>query len=337
VAILSANSLPSDLDIAPKAKAKKDDPQGTHNPLDAARIQRAILETLLYGDLFDYPLSLAEITRYLSVPAAANTLLRLLDAGCQSGLWECAGDLYMLPGRSELVSMRMRRQAIAREKWSAALRPIHWIACLPFVRMVAVTGSLAVNNVETQDDVDLFIITAPQRLWLCRAFVILVVRFAAMNGVVICPNYFRSETQLALDHQSFFDARELTQMVPLFGPSLYTQMRSLNPWVEAYLPQASGIPGSALSWINLTLLERAGKRTMERLLSGRIGSRLEAWEMRRKVQRFNQRAQAEGGRVLFTPDCCKGHFDGHGEIIPRRFERQMARYGFVKEEVDGSS
>jgi hypothetical protein len=305
------------------------------NSMAQAQIQRAILETLIYGDLFNYPLSFAEIARYLPTAADADTIRRLLDEGCQAGLWACDSDLYVLPGRTELAGLRLRRQAIAQAKWSAARRPIHWIARLPFVRLVAVTGSLAVNNVESQDDVDLFIVTAAKRLWLCRAFVILVVRLAARTGVVICPNYFRSEGQLALDQQSFFDAREVTQMVPLYGPIVYQQMRGLNPWVAAHLPQATSAPDSPVTWIALNGFEAAAKRTVERLLSGRVGGWLESWEMRRKVRRFNQRAQIEGGRVLFTAEVCKGHFDGHGEIIPRRFKSRLAQVGLVKEQADG--
>jgi hypothetical protein len=334
LAILDSSSLRSDLAIASKAFANIYHPEDGAERLDTTQIRRAILETLIYGDLFDYPLTCEEIIRYLPARADPDTIRRLLDEGIEVGTWECTGDLLVLPGRTELGNLRMRRTAIADEKWSVAGRPIRWIARLPFVRMVAVTGSLAVNNVEGLDDVDLFIVTAAKRLWLCRAFVILVVRLAARSSVVICPNYFLSETHLALAQRSFFDARELAQMVPLYGPQFYWQIRSLNPWVEAQLPQAASLPDSHVAWIELSPIERVAKQVFEKFLNGRIGSWLELWEMRRKVRRFNQRAQTQGGRVQFTPECCKGHFDGHGEIIPRRFERRLAQYGLVKEKID---
>ena len=301
---------------------------------DAAQIQQAIVETLIYADLFDFPLSFDEIARYLTVPADPETIRRLLDEGSRDGVFARSDGLFTLPGRTQLVALRARRQAIAQQKWAAVRRPLRWIARLPFVRMVAVTGSLAVNNVEEADDVDLFIATTTGRLWLCRAFVILVVRLAARFGVTVCPNYFLSERRLSLDAQSFFDARELTQMRPLYGADVYFQMRDGNGWVAAYLPRASGPPGET-SWIELNAYERTTKWLLEQLCDGWLGGWLDAWEMRRKVQRFALRSQGGSGHVLFNTDCCKGHFDGHGEIIPRRFAKRLAHYGLVKEKIDG--
>jgi hypothetical protein len=206
VPILKPDSFSSKPNLAVKNEAHTGEAKAAGDPRARAQIRRAILETLIYADLFDYALTFEEIARYLPVPADANSIRRALKEGCASGLFVSVDDYYTLPGRGATVALRARRHHIAQTKWAAAQGPLRWIARLPFVRMVAVTGSLAVNNVEAQDDVDLLIVTAPQRLWLCRAFVILVVRLAARR-VVLCPNYFLAETELALKQQSFFDGR----------------------------------------------------------------------------------------------------------------------------------
>jgi predicted nucleotidyltransferase len=53
---------------------------------------------------------------------------------------------------------------------------------LPFVRMVAVTGALAKDNVGQRVDIDLLIVAAPGRIWVCRRFLILAVRVARLLG-----------------------------------------------------------------------------------------------------------------------------------------------------------
>lgn len=301
---------------------------------DTTQIQRAILKTLVYADLFDYPLSTDEIVRYLTVPADAGTVHRFLDNGTFDGAIHHADGYFTLPGRAALGPLRERREAIADEKWSAAERYARWIARLPFVRMIAVTGTLAVRNVEFSDDIDLFIVTATGRLWLCRALTILVVRAAAVAGDEVCPNYFVSERELSFDERNFFAARELAQMVPLYGAETYERMWDLNDWVTDYLPQATGSPNGT-PIMRLSRPEAVMKRAAERLLSGRLGTSLERWEMQRKISKFRRRAEIEGGSVEFTPDCCKGHFDHHDEIIMRYYTKHLARYGLSEEKLNG--
>ncbi len=301
---------------------------------DVTQVRRAILETLVYADLFDYPLSSDEIVRYLTLPAPPETIRRQLDAGASDGVFCRSNGFFTLPGRVRLIPVREQRGKIARAKWTTARQYTRWIARLPFVRMVAVTGTLAVDNVEESDDIDLFIITAVGRLWLCRALVILVVRAAALAGDELCPNYFLSERELCLKDRGFFHAREVAQMVPLYGAETYQRLRELNTWVEEYLPHAGGTP-NGIPILRLGPRERAVKRGAERLLGGRLGARLERWEMRRKVQKFSRLAEAKGGSVLFTPDCCKGHFDHHDETIMRLFEERLAQYGLSEEPADG--
>ncbi len=186
----------------------------SHTQLELAQ---AIWRTLAYVDLFDYPLTAVEIHRYLEgIPASLAAVQHALAHSPQlAGQLLCHAGFYSLPGRSAVFAIRQQRQQQAQRLWSAARRYGALIARLPFVRLVAVTGSLAMSNVAAEADIDYFIVTENGRLWLARALVIGVVRLAARRGVVLCPNYFVAESALALPEHSLYTARELAQMVPL--------------------------------------------------------------------------------------------------------------------------
>ncbi|HRF97333.1 MAG TPA: hypothetical protein PLZ51_19125, partial [Aggregatilineales bacterium] len=71
-------------------------------------------------------------------------------------------------------------------------------------------------------DIDLLIITAPKRLWLCRLLVIgIVKRGIKRDGITLCPNYFVTTNAMTITDRNPFTARELAQMVPLVGFDLY--------------------------------------------------------------------------------------------------------------------
>lgn len=290
-------------------------------------LANAAVETVAYSDLFDYPLTAAEIHRYLvSVRASRAAVEEMLDDGrVVPRRLHRVGPYFTLPGRDEIVEIRCRRAIVARELWPRAIYYGRWIARLPFVCMVAVTGALAVDNSDADDDFDYIIVTVPGRLWLCRALVIGLVRLAARRGDTICPNYFLSQRALALTSRTLYTAREIAQMVPLAGFATYDHLRRLNAWVEAFLPNAAGAPRT------LGLVDDAAgpvRRLAERALQSRPFDALERWEMRRKIHKLtaDRRPDADTAEVCFGPDYCKGHFGGYESKTLEALRLRLAQY-----------
>lgn len=310
--------------ICSSAEADSHMPATTALNGSASSIDLAILKTIVYGDIFEYPLTADEISRYLVGECATyeTVLSRLSSSRLLSDHLTTIGDYYLLAGRDDIVATRRRRSRVANTLWSHARQYGRIIACMPFVRMVAVTGALAVDNAAPNTDVDYFIVTAPRRLWLSRAAVIAVVRWAGRQGVWLCPNYFVTERNLVFEEQSLYAAHEVTQMVPLAGMDTYRHLRRLNTWAMRYLPNAEGPPreqtASAVGQNVVRALSRAG----EVALRTPAGEWIEQWEMNRKVEKFT--ANGNGHKeVHFGPDCCKGHFDEHGRRTLAQFTERL--------------
>ena len=288
----------------------------TFAPNDLSALHQAMLHTVSYADIFDYPLTAAEIHRYLGVDATLETVQSALP-----GPLVRSADYYTLPGRAAIVSMRQRRQQIASALWPHALHYGRLIARLPFVRMVAVTGSLAMDNVEASADLDYLIVTVPGRLWLCRALILLLGRFAALQGAKVCPNYLVTQNALDFSPQNLYAAHELTQMVPLAGMDVYRQIRAANPWAESYLPNAGGPPQRGLSLPQPESVARGGA-WLEGLLPAYSVDRLEAWEMTRKIRKL-RRQNGENPEASFSVDCCKGHTQRHSQKTLESFGNKV--------------
>jgi hypothetical protein len=154
---------------------------------------------------------------------------------------------------------------------------------------------------------------------------VLLVYVGKLCGDTLCPNYLVSENALALEHRNLFVAHEFMQMVPVYGLDVYTRMCGANNWIEAILPNARrplrAEPEHQPGWIG-----RAFKRWAERWLAGAIGDRLEAWEMRRKLRKFQEKLGQPDGDAILDRDHVKGHFDDYGGPVMRLYAERLAQH-----------
>jgi hypothetical protein len=292
-------------------------------------LERAILKTLAYADVFDYPLTRREIQRYLiGVKASQSDVAFVLNNGT-SAIQRISStvDLYTLPGREGIVASRLHRAKRSTELWEKAGSYGRLIARFPYVRMVAVTGALAVNNTRSGDDIDYLIVTEPGRLWTSRAILIALVRWAALRGDNICPNYFLSKRALVFEHRSLYTAHELVQMVPISGLGIYDAMRGLNHWIYRYLPNANNLAQEHQMFIQ-DQGQSKFQSLAEETLRSPLGDWLENWEMKRKQHKFLAQV-TEGAEISFCADWCKGHFDGHGNKTLSAYAEKLAELGIA--------
>lgn len=279
--------------------------------VSSENIVRAVFQTLAYSDVFDYPLTAAETQRYLtSSKSSAEQISRALS---DESLFEQTGAYFTLPGRSAIVQKRKQRAEIAARLWPRAWCYGQLIASLPFVRMVAVTGSLSMNNTDAGNDIDLMIVTAPGRLWTARAVSLLIARLAKLEGIRLCPNYLVTTNALELHERSLYVAHELAQMIPISGMDVYHELRRRNAWVDGYLPNASGAPEPP-EGLKRTQEYPAVQKLLESLFRLPFVEWFERWEMKRKTARLT-REQLSSDESYFSADVCKGHVDRHGKRI----------------------
>jgi hypothetical protein len=285
------------------------------------KLLRSIFQTLAYADVFEYPLTAYEVYRYLGF--ADTTLEEVTGVLRESTLFSKVEEYHTLRGREEIVGTRKRRAEVARRLWPKASRYGRIIAALPFVQMVAVTGSLAVNNAEAGGDIDFMIVTAPNRLWSCRALSLLVARFAKREGIQLCPNYLVTTNALVLEERSLYVAHEVAQMIPLSGLDVYHELRRLNDWTDDFLPNTSSTPDLPQDVKGLQGRSLI-KSFLEFLLALPPGNWFEGWEMNRKIGRL-RREQSSSQESYFSPDVCKGHIDRHGESIETAFAVRLQK------------
>jgi hypothetical protein len=284
-------------------------------------LEAAILRTLLYADVFHFPLTRSELHTYLihDTPVTPAELEAALHSPhLYSLLCESEGYITFLD-TPQHITRRLEREALAQALLPLATDYGRWLAALPFVRVVVLTGALAARNpAHAQDDFDYMLIVKPGRVWLARAFSIILVRLERWRGIALCPNYVLSESDLEQQRQDLYIARELAQMKPLFGDA--SSFYRANTWAAATLPHLQALPHDE------GLPMPSWKRIGEWLLSGRIGDALEQWEYRRKSKRFQQQIESTNAARIDNQQV-KGHFQDHGAPILQQYEERLKKFG----------
>ena len=279
-------------------------------------LEQAIMKTVIYADIFSYPLRTDEIHRYLIGEAAdlatVETCLRY--SSYLARYLEKYGNYVYLEGRSEAVVVRQGNGPQREHQWQIIRFWGKWLRAVPFLQAALVTGGLAAGSVRAKDDIDLFLITAPEHLWTCRALVVGLVYLARLRGVELCPNYLLTDSKetLTLPDHSLYTAREFVNMRLVFGQETYQKLQQYNTWAHDFLPNAALYARSHETllpdepgWLGKTI-----KRVGEKLLSTRLGRRLEQWEQKRKIARLTR---PDAPEACFTADTCKGHYKSYGQ------------------------
>ena len=290
-------------------------------------LSRAVLQTVAYSDIFDYPLTAHEIHRYLiGVEASLEEVARTVE---DEQICTRTGDYFTLPGREEIVNIRMNREARSRELLSQAMNYGRMLGALPYIRMVALTGSLAVMNVSGNQDFDYMLVTAPGRVWTARAFALAINRLARWRGHTLCPNLIISETALEWSVHDLYSARELCQMKLIKGKDVYVRLMKVNGWIRDFLPNAfnansmNATNKAQNSLVRGIRIERF-QHLLETLLPGNLGDRFENWEMNRKIARFSKQA-GFGEETIFNAEICQGNFHHHRQWTRELFEKKLIR------------
>ena len=293
----------------------------------------AILKTLSYADLFDYALTREEVFRFLiGVRATRSEVDRALDDHSRlNGSVMRLDEFVTLPARQDLVAVRARWHAAACAQMPCARAYARILAYVPFVRMVALTGGLAMENAR-DNDIDLLIVTAPGRLWLVRGLAVALVRLARLRGDHLCPNFLLTENALTIPDENLYTAHEIVQMIPLYGLTVYSRFRKQNSWTVDYLPNANE-PIHLGAERPLSRVGSLLKLILERALGGATGDQLEHWEMQRKIRKLTNHVPSTADSVTFSADVCRGFFSGHRRRTLLEFDARVNKLLSISDQL----
>ncbi len=212
--------------------------QISEKKITISSLGKSIIKTLAYYDIFDYPLNLAEIYQNLGTNSVNLSDIQYeIEYLCNAGLTFEKNNFYLLRNNPNFISRRLDGNRLAEKKLNSAYRMTKFISKFPYVRAVLLSGSISKGYMEADSDVDYFIITHPNRLWVTRLLLMLFKKTFLLNSrKVFCINYFVDTETLEIEEKNIFTATELATLIPTYGKELYDELYKKNSWIREFYP-----------------------------------------------------------------------------------------------------
>lgn len=300
-------------------------------------LSRTILETVAYYDVMGFPLTAFEVWKYLMTaddgrpkdPVGLGEVCSTLGSEDLRRHVSSSRGMYCLHGREHLVERRLARLRRSVAYTKQVRRIGRMLRFVPFVRMIGLTGSVAMRNARKGSDWDLFIVLASGHIWLGRLLVsgILQLSGKRRHGKHVheraCLNFWVTSDSLEIPFKDLFSSHEYVSLVPIYGPEEYRRFRSENAWIRRFRPQYSPTRLISLWCLADTSVSfrfrRAGEWLLAALPIERPLGRLQQAKIARnpKTHLPGSAVIADDRMLIFLPK-------PHGPRVFEKFKRRLA-------------
>ena len=300
-----------------------------------SQLSKNIFQTILYYDILNYPLTSFEVWKYLIAENSCglgDVVEALEKRDIEKYIEEFQG-FYFLRGRKELVERRIQNDKNSILKYKIAERVVKWLRFVPFVRMIAVTGTLGMKNCEKDSDIDFFVVLKKGRIFTGRLLVTSLVhilgkrRYGNKIKNRICLNYFITTENLEIGRQNLFAANEYSFIYPLFGFDAYQRFSEENiAWIKKYKSNFEyGDLMPAKYFVEIESLQEKIQSFFESLINLFWGDRIEAWFKRKQIEKIkrNPLTYKKGGYVEYTDENLVFLPEPQGGKIFQKFQEKL--------------
>src|ERR1035437_240433 len=211
--------------------------------------KESILTSLLYSDIFDYPLTKEEIWKFLLSKNKEDKQSFLKYLNLKNHLFDYKNNFYFIKGRIEIIKKRQEKEKYSLEKIKFAKKIIQKISLIPTVYFIGISGALAMKNSDKDDDIDLFVVTARNSVWTTRLMMVIMLNFLRVYrkrkdenvSNKICLNMLVDDSTLffSKDRNDLYTAHEIVQIMPIVNKNkTYEKLINSNIWIKDFLPNA---------------------------------------------------------------------------------------------------
>jgi len=251
--------------------------------------KKSVLKVLAYFDIFHYPLQSQEINSFLDSSVDEYELKKMLNELADAKEIYQYESFYTLKDDPSRIERRKKGNEYANLLLAKGYEIGKLLFKFPYVRAVGISGSVSKNFADDNADIDYFIITKSDRLWISRTILHLFkkIPFVKNRRRYYCMNYFVDEAELTIEEKNIYTATELYTLIPVAGNGTLEKLFKHNAWASNYLPNHN-VP---LIKKEINYPDPWLKRSIEYLFNNKIGNWLDNYFMKLTTKRWKKKEE----------------------------------------------
>lgn len=212
-------------------------------------IHKVLIHTLAYSDIFQFPLTKEEMWQFLLNDKAVERkdFEKTLKDLPKEIVYK--NGYYAFADNATVIKDRKKYQEEMQKKMRIAKRAAYYLSYIPTIKLIGLSGGVAMGKASRGDDIDFFIIAKKNTLFMTRIWIQAILeilnlrreRGATEASDKICANLYIDETKIAWPEKNrdVYTAHEIIQMKPLFErDATYKDFIKQNGWVTDFFPNA---------------------------------------------------------------------------------------------------
>jgi len=233
--------------------------------------EQAVLKTLAYFDVFNYPMKPSEIHQFAPILMSPLNVVPCLNYMVNHGLIFQHGNFFSINSDPAVAESRKANSKTTDKSIALAKRFSRFLSRVPFVDGVFAADTNSFELHPEGVELDFSIIAKPNRAWLCRFFIRLYMSlFWFRSSKSFGLNHIIDGGQLQLDDKSLMMATKLKMLTPMVNQELYSSFIKSNTWANQFLPNLKQKAKEDVPELSKNVL----KSIIEFVGSGAIGSSL---------------------------------------------------------------
>lgn len=211
-------------------------------------LEKKIISTLIFYKILNVPcLTIFEIYRYLINDGRGANMIEIEKTLADSSVIKSQNGFYwtdapVINTSTDCFKRRMENTKTSAAKIKKAKKIALLLSIIPWIKSIGISGSVSMNGAKPESDIDFFIISYKNRIWLTRLLTVILTqligqrRHKNMIKNRICLNIYIADENTKYPIENMANSQMILRTLPIHNKDIFKKFLFANrDWMGAHI------------------------------------------------------------------------------------------------------